>query len=231
MRFIKTPINWVFSLIFPIALLLIFGFLLERESIEYGYMAIILIVSLTCTIMPISINLCSDKVEKRIKHYFIINKAMKKYISALYIVNLIIFELVSLIIFLLSFIFFKINVDYKVILMFLTFPLISYTFGFIIAIILGSIINSINGIIPLSMLVFWTIIFISGITLPLQIMWKHYYYLEVLTPFGSLFMLYNKVINSISLSSIQILFAIISLCFWIILSPICIFLALKSIKK
>ncbi|ALD66320.1 hypothetical protein [Spiroplasma cantharicola] len=130
-------------------------------------MAIILIASLTCTIIPININLCTDKLEKRIKHYFIIDKAMKKYISALYVVNLIIFEVVSLIIFLLALIFFKINVDYKVILMFLTFRLISYTFGFIIAIILGSITNSINGITPLSMLVFWTIIFISGITLPL----------------------------------------------------------------
>ncbi len=148
LRVIKTPINWIFSVVFPIALIIIFGLLLGREYLHYGVMGIILLISLTGTIIPISIYFCSDKVEKRIKHYLIIQGAIKRYTIALYLVNLIIFIFVSLMIFLITILLFKVNINYKAILMLLTFPIISYSLAFMIAIILGSLVTSINSIIP-----------------------------------------------------------------------------------
>ncbi|ATZ16839.1 hypothetical protein ELUMI_v1c01110 [Williamsoniiplasma luminosum] len=230
-RIIKTPINWIFSVILPIALMILFGLLLQKDFLNYGIMALVLLVSLTSTIIPISIYICSDKIEKRIKHYLIIKGAITKYTSALYFVNLIMFEFVAVILFLIALLGFKIQVDYKTILMLISFSFISYTLAFIIAIILGPLINSINAIIPYSMFIFYVLIFISGITVPLQTMMDQYFYIEVLTPFGCLYMFYSYVIAAISLSSTQLIITFISIVIWIIFLLYLFYVSLKMYRK
>ncbi|AVP49511.1 ABC transporter permease [Williamsoniiplasma luminosum] len=230
-RIIKTPINWIFSVVFPIALMILLGLLLKKDFLNYGIMALVLLVSLTSTIIPISIYICSDKIEKRIKHYLIIKRAIPKYTSALYFVNLIMFEFVAVVLFLIALLGFKIQVDYKTILMLISFSFISYTLAFIIAIILGSLINSINAIIPYSMFIFYVLIFISGITVPLQTMMDQYFYVEVLTPFGCLYMFYSYVIAAINLSSAQLIITFISIFIWIIFLLYLFYVSLKMYRK
>ncbi len=234
MRIIKTPINWIFSVIFPIALIIIFGLLFGKEYLNYGVMGLILLVSLTATIIPISIYFCSDKIEKRIKHYLIIKGAIQKYTMALYLVNLIVYIFVSLIILLITIVGFKIIIDYKGILMLLTFPLISYSLSFMIAIILGSLVTSINAIIPFSMLLFYIFLFLSGFIIPLQSLMEknqNFYYIEVLTPFGCLYMFYSHVIGSIELSTTRLAIAGILTTLWTVLLIYFLYISLKIFKR
>ncbi|PPE05307.1 hypothetical protein ELUCI_v1c06440 [Williamsoniiplasma lucivorax] len=211
--------------------MIILGLLLGQDFLVYGLMGIILLVSLSSTIIPISIYLCSDKVEKRIKHYLIIKGAIWKYTRALYFVNLIMFGLVSVLLFLVSTLGFKISIDYKTVLMLISFGFISYTFAFIIAIIIGALINSVNDAIPLSMLIFFIIILISGITIPLQKLIPQYYYLEVLTPFGCLYMFYSCVIGFIDLTIVEMVVAIVIIIIWILGLSYLLYIAFKSFKK
>ncbi|WP_342259247.1 ABC transporter permease [Spiroplasma endosymbiont of Dioctria linearis] len=234
LRVIKTPINWLFSVVFPIVLIIIFGLLLGREYLHYGLMGIILLISLAGTIIPISIYFCSDKIEKRIKHYLIIQGAIKRYTLALYLVNLIIFTFVSFIIFLITILAFKVNIDYKAILMLLIFPIISYSLAFMIAIILGSLVTSINSIIPFSMLLFYLFLLLSGLIIPFQSLMaenQSFYYIEVLTPFGCLYMFYSHVVGSIELSTTKLLIAGFVILGWIGTLSYFLYLSLKTFKK
>lgn len=233
MRIIKTPINWLFSVVAPVTLVVLFGLLMGKEFLNSGLMGLILLVSLTGTIIPISIYLCSDKVEKRIKHYLIIKGAIQKYTLALYLVNLLVFIVVSLLIFLISVFAFKITINYQAVLMLLTFPLISYTLAFMLAIILGDYANSLNSIIPLSMLVFYIFLFLAGFIVPLQHLLtnnKTFYYIEVLTPFGCLYMFYSHVIGAIDLSITKLIIASLVLLGWVAALSYFLFLAIKTFK-
>jgi len=213
-RYIKNPLNLIYSLLIPIVLLIIFGTANVEEPaniIQTIFMSLILFSSLGITIIPISLNLCNDKVQKRIKHYLIIDGGMRKYFTSIFLTNIIIFELVTIIIILIATIAFSVHVSTPNIFMLIFAPIISFTTAFAIAVIIGTYAKSQAVAIPLSLVVFYLLFLMTGV-IPFQFLFAEYYYVQVLTIQGIIIMFYNYFAETITLTTAQLVVAGLLLC-------------------
>jgi len=229
LRFIKNPINWLFTFVQPIGILVLFGQFLTGDNFQVFqlyFAPIVLFTTVATTIVPISINVCLDKVGKRTKHYAIIPGAMPKYIGSLFLTNLIIAELTSLVLVLIGIFGYHVEVPTPNILMLIFAPPLSFILGFSIAIILAKYSKSLTVVLPLAMVTLFIVIFLSGMTIPLQFFAKDYfYYIQIWTPQGIIIMLYNHLLAISStgvelkesiLTTVQLVIASVVLCAYII---------------
>jgi len=194
LRFIKNPMNIVFSLIFPVALMILFGELFDAKEFQSNFISIIYLSTVSITIIPISINVCLDKIERRTKHYAIIEGATTKYIISLFFTNFIIGELTVILLILIGNLGYNVEVADSNIAMLIFGPVLSFILGFSIGIIFGKYTKSFGMALPLAMFTFFIVLFISGMTVPLQVLApKYFFYIQVLTPQGIMIMLYNHL--------------------------------------
>jgi ABC-2 type transport system permease protein len=176
LRFIKIPMNMFFAFLLPIALMILFAEFLDESVFKVNFVPLVLLTTVATTIMPISINVCMDKVSKRTKHYVIIPGAMSRYIGSLFLTNLIIAELTSLVLVLIGIFGYHVEVPTPNILMLIFAPPLSFILGFSIAIILAKYSKSLTVVLPLAMVTLFIVIFLSGMTIPLQFFAKDYFY-------------------------------------------------------
>jgi len=194
LRFIKIPMNMFFAFLLPIALMILFAEFLDESVFKVNFVPLVLLTTVATTIMPISINVCMDKVSKRTKHYVIIPGAMSRYIGSLFLTIFIIAEITSVVLILIGTLAYKVEVAGPNIAMLILAPPLSFVLGFSISIIIARYVKSFEAVLPLANVVFLLVMFLSGMTVPLQLFAKDYfYYIQVLTPQGILIMLYNHI--------------------------------------
>jgi len=198
LRFIKNPINWLFTFMQPIGILVLFGEFLTGDNFsvfQLYFFPLILFTTVATTVMPIAINVCMDKISKRTKHYAIIPGATTKYLSAIFLTNFIISELTLIVLILIGTLGYNVEASTPNIIMLVFGPPISFIFGFAIAIIMAKYAKSFGAILPLAMLGLMLLIFLSGMMVPLQFFAKDYfYYIQIWTPQGIMIMFYNHLL-------------------------------------
>jgi len=192
LRFIKNPMNLFFSLVFPIGLMILFGQIFDSNAFQSNFIAVILLSTVSVTIIPIAINVALDKIGKRTKHYAIIEGASIKYIGSIYFTNFIISEITVILLIFIGVFGYNAEVSTPNIFILIFGPPLSFTLGFSIGILFAKYTPSFGVVLPLANVSFFIVLFISGMTVPLQVLVPDYfYYIQVLTPQGIMIMLYN----------------------------------------
>ncbi|WP_342269374.1 ABC transporter permease [Spiroplasma endosymbiont of Aspidapion aeneum] len=188
-RFFKQPINIIFSIIMPILLLVLMNSLTQKYVKDYNiadyYLPMFMIIlSIIFVLTTIPMPWIVGRLYKEFKLICISRLGIKKYILLLFAFNLILFFSEGFILFIISLIFFKLNITFLSILDIFIVPFISFCCCFSIAMVIPNFSKTIKGTMSMSMLVLYVIMLISGVTIPIFVFPDWWKYIQIIIPIG-----------------------------------------------
>ncbi|ASP28649.1 ABC transporter permease [Spiroplasma corruscae] len=232
-KFIKNPWTIFFGIFFPIMWILIDGFVWGKYSIgesnikviNFVFPGLIILVATTFTISTISITLCRDRLEKRLKQISITNISIFKYMIGLGLWNYIVFICDFLLMFIIAYFGFGLSLSFINFLFLIIVPLVIFIINFFIAICLANISKTSSTNTFITIFVFYIMIFLSGASIPTYLFPDWYKWIQIFIPTGSGVLLLTYLSNGISTNEIWYTY-IITLIYLLVF----LFLSIKLFK-
>ncbi|ARU91920.1 hypothetical protein SCLARK_001395 [Spiroplasma clarkii] len=195
------------------------------STMNFVFPGLLMLVIATLTLTTVSITICSDRLEKRLKQLALSKITIFKYLLGLFLFNYLIYFADFLIMFIIALAAFDLQISVATTFVVLLVPIILFLIHFAMAIIIASNSKTIKSNLLVTLIIFYILIFLSGATLPTYLFPEWWKWIQIFLPSGSGVLLLTRLFNGIGTAEIWYTYLILGL-----YTALFSFLAFKTFK-